>query len=623
MATGEKSQGRFTIVLIFFIIGGVLLLFKSAYLQLIDDTYSNLAKETTIERRPLYPSRGLIYDRNRDLLVFNTPIYSIDVIYENINPDMDTALFCRLLNINKETFIKKLDKDWSDVRYAQNVPFTFLKQVPPHQYSIFAENLYKFPGFIPQLRIVRGYSYDNAAHILGYISEVNEQVLRDSANIYKLGDFIGVSGLEKYYEHLLRGKKGTEYILKDKWGLKVGSFKEGLLDSSAISGDNIIISIDIDLQAYLEKLMENKKGAVVAIEPSTGEILALVSSPTYDPGILAINRNRSKAFKRLASDTMKPFYNRAISAQYPPGSTIKPVYALIGLQEKLIKPLQPVLCRGGYHYKTYFWGCHCSGGYHNVMTAIQHSCNTYFFKLYREIIDEYGFNNPEKGIEKLKDYMTRMGLGEKLGVDLPNESPGLIPDAEYYNEMYDFQVAEWRSTYIISNGIGQGETQFTTLQLANAGAMIANRGWYITPHFLKGFKNSSKKIPEKYRIKNHVGIDKKYYDFVVKGMIKAVENGTGGLARIPGIIVAGKTGTSENPHGEDHSVFYAFAPAENPQIAIAVYVENAGYGSQYAAPIAGLGIEKYLNGEISPSKEWIERRMLEADLVHPQLASVQ
>lgn len=617
MPTSDKFENRYVIIIAFFVLAALVIVLKAAHLQLIDKTFGKLAISTTIERQVTYPSRGLIYDRNDELLVLNEGIYDIDVIYNNIDPEMDTTLFCELLDIDKETFVKNLDKDWTDIRFAKYAPFTFLTKISKEQFLQFSENLYKFPGFIPQLRNVRGYTHSNAAHVLGYISEVDRKVLQDSSDIYSTGDYIGTSGLELYYEKNLRGTKGLQYILKDKWGNKVSSFDQGKLDSSAVSGDNILISIDLNLQNYLEELMVDKKGAVVAIEPSSGEILAMVNSPSYDPSLLTIHRGRGKVFAELVADTLKPFFERSINAKYPPGSTIKPIMTLIGLQEGLISPTERIYCDGGYTYNNRRWGCHCGGGNRDARSAVLKSCNTYYFRLYRELIDEFGFDKPDVGLDNLNSYFHRMGLGGRLGIDLNNESRGLIPGPEYYDKLYSYQQAKWRSTYIISNGIGQGETEMTTVQLANLAVILANRGWYIKPHFIKQYRNSEKEIPLQYREKIDVGIDKKHFAPVIDGMVDAVKIGTGRTAAVTGIEIAGKTGTSENPHGKDHSVFIAFAPVDNPKIAIAVFVENAGFGSQFAAPISGLAIEQYLRGSISPEKKWLEERMLEADLISP------
>ena len=468
---------------------------------------------------------------------------------------------------------------------------------------------------MPVLKNTRGYAHETAAHVIGYISEVGPQQIEESDGKYIRGDNIGTSGIEKIYEEQLRGTKGLKYVLKDKWGRNVGSFSNGELDTSANSGKDILISIDHQLQQYGEQLMQGKKGSIVAIQPSTGEILSMVSAPNYPPSDLAVDRNRNEAFQRIITDSLQPLFNRAISAKYPPGSVFKTVLALVGLQEGMLDPNDWYRCHGAFYYKNSSWGCHAGPGVHNTTSAIQHSCNTYFYDLYKRLVEKYGWTKPGQGLDDLNAHLSSFGLGENLGIDLPNEAPGLLPGKDYYTQLYDEQEAQWRSTYIISNGIGQGELQLTTLQMANLAAILANRGFYYTPHILKEYKDGRTKIPTEYTIPRQVSVDKKYFDPVIEGMEKAVANGTARLAFVPGLDVCGKTGTSENPHGKDHSVFFAFAPKENPQIAIAVYVENGGWGASYAAPIASLMIEKYLNGSIMKQREWLENRMFEAHLI--------
>jgi penicillin-binding protein 2 len=615
MASDKKYKDRQRILQILFAIGGLVLLFKAAQLQIFDNTFRERARTATIDKQLLYPSRGLIYDRNGELLVYNDALYDLEVIYKQIDPDMDTALFCELLDISRQEFKERLDVDWSSSRYAKSVPFTFLKRIKPHKFSSFLEHQHRFPGFLPVLKNTRGYQHEVGAHVLGYISEVGPEHIKDSSGTYIRGDNIGTSGLEKTHEDKLRGSKGMRYVLKDKWGRNVGAFNEGILDTSAQSGNDLLISIDHKLQAYGEQLMQGKKGSIVAIEPETGEILSMVSAPYYDPSDLAVDRNRNEAFQRISADSLQPFFNRAVSAQYPPGSVFKPVLALVGLQQDMIAANDWHRCTGAYYYKDVSWGCHGDPGLFNVTTAIQHSCNTYFYDLYKRMVEKYGWSNPGKGLDEMNELLAQFGLGQKLNVDLPNEHAGLLPGSDYYADLYDYQEADWRSTYIISNGIGQGELQLTTLQMANMAAVIANRGFYINPHFIKAFKNSQKKIPQRYRKKNEVDIDQQHFKPVIDGLEKAVAEGTARLAYIPGTRVCGKTGTSENPHGKDHSVFFAFAPRENPQIAIAVYIENGGWGGSYAAPIASLMIEKYLNGEIKERRKWIENRMLSTNLI--------
>ena len=587
---------------------------KASQLQIFDSTYREKARATVLDKQILYPSRGLIYDRNDQLLVLNNPMYDLKVTYSQIDPDMDVELFCKLLDISKVEFEQNLDKDWSKPQYSKAHPFPFLKKISAQKYATFQEYLHRFPGFEVQLRNARAYPHQNAAHILGYISEVDQKEIESSEGNYVLGDYIGTSGVELVYENGLKGNKGHRLILKDNLGRIVSSFDNGSMDSLAVSGRDINLSIDLALQQYGEQLMQNKKGGVVVIEPQSGEILAMVSSPGYDPNKLTIHPERGNAFKELERDSLNPFFNRAIMAKYPPGSLIKPVYSLIGLQEGLIDPNKYMTCTGGYTYKSAYWRCHAGPGRHNLRQAIQHSCNTYFYLAYRDLIDQFGFHYPEKGLDKLNDYLHQFGLGEPLGVDIPSEGKGLIPSVEFYDEMYE-KEGDWRSTYIISNAIGQGEVEFTTVQMANLAATIANKGFYYVPHFLKSYYKSEDAIPIEFRTAKRVPIDKEHFQPVIEGMEAAIARGTAGLAMINDIAICGKTGTSENPHGEDHSVFFGFAPKENPKIAIAVYIENAGWGGAYAAPISSLMIEKYLTDSIRVSRKWIEKRMMEANLI--------
>ncbi len=602
-----KSRQR-TIQLVF-LIGAILLLFKAMQLQLFDTSYQAKANATAIDKIVLYPSRGLIYDRNMKLLINNNAMYDLKVTYNRIDPDMDTLKFCNLLGIDRETFEKNLDKDFKSARYKKYAPFIFLKKISAEQYARFQEHLYEFPGFYVQIRNVRGYPHSHGAHVLGYINEVNQTQIDASEGKYARGDYIGASGLELAYEDYLRGSKGVQYVLKDNLGREVGPYKEGALDSSAVSGHDLITSIDLGLQEYGEYLMQGKTGSIVAIEPQTGEILSMISTPTYDPNLLTINRDRGHAYVRLLQDTLKPFFDRTVMAKYPPGSIFKTVMSLAAMQEGVTHPDRYISCSGAYYYRDDVWKCHGHPAPFNLPIALQHSCNTYFFQMLRDVVDKNGFYNPHEGLDTLVQYLHDFGLGNTLGIDIPNESSGNIPTSEYYDYLYPKKKGGWKSPTIISIGIGQGEVQLTTLQIANLAAIIANKGKYYIPHLAKGFKNQTTIIPEKYRTLKQVRVDEQFFEPVIEGMRRVVDSGTGNAARVRGIPVCGKTGTSQNPHGKDHSVFFAFAPQDDPKIAIAVYVENGGFGSTFAAPITGLMIEKYLKGEISPEKVAIEERM--------------
>lgn len=595
------------------IIAAAVLLVNVAGIQLFSPTYHEKAEATTLDKKILYPSRGLIYDRQQRLMVYNNPIYDIKVNYNQVEPGMDTARFCALLEIEKTEFITRMEKDWSSPQFSKSVGYIFMQNVSPLVFTRFQEYLYEFPGFYFELRNVRGYKEPHAAHLLGYISEVDKATVAGMGGVYSQGDYIGVSGIEQVYESYLRGEKGVAYVFKDNLGRVVGEVSEGKLDSSAVSGKDIILSIDLDLQKYGEMLMAGMKGSIVAIEPGTGEILTMVSAPNFDPSLLTIHKGRSEAFNHLLQDTLKPLFDRSVMAAYPPGSIFKPVLALVALQEGVLTPNRTIYCNGGYNYKYFKYGCHNHPTAYNVPMALQHSCNAYFFQVFRDVVESEGFSQAEIGLTKLNSYLNEFSLGKQLHVDLPNEKAGFLPGINYYDNLYE--KGQWRSTYIMSLGIGQGELQLTTLQMANMAAIIGNRGVYFTPHLIKEFKDPNTPVPVEFLQPNKVSIDDKHFTPVIDGMEKAVRMGTATSAYIPGISVCGKTGTSQNPHGKDHSVFYAFAPKENPKIAIAVYVENAGWGGSVAAPIASLMIEKYLNGEISQGRKWLEQRMLDMDLV--------
>lgn len=594
----------------------IVLILKLGQLQLLDQEFVERARASAIQERVTYPSRGLIFDRNQQLLVHNEAIYDLQFTASRLDPNMDTLRFCNLLGIDRETFERNIAKDWSRPMYSRHVPTTFLSRIDPYTFAVFKEHLHEFPGFEFVLRNVRSYPHENAAHILGYISEVNREIINRNPDIYAPGDYYGASGVELVYEPLLRGKKGLELVLRDNLGRFVGSFSDGILDTPAVSGFHLHATIDIELQAYAESLMANKRGSVVAIEPSTGEILTMVSSPTYDPNNLVIKMGRSDSFLELVRDSLQPLFNRSLQAKYPPGSIFKPILALIALEEEVLNVRRHITCQGAYYYRNSRWGCVAGPGTRNVTRAIQRSCNSFFYQIYREILEVEGFSRPAVGLETLNNYLHKFGLGHRLEIDLPGEAAGHVPNDDFYRRLYASEGGRWYSTYTLSNAIGQGELELTTLQMANLVAILANRGFYYQPHLIRGKMGPGNDVEKINKEKNQIGISPEHFEVVVDAMELAVSQGSGRLAAIPGIEVCGKTGTSENPHGPNHSVFFAFAPKDNPQIAVAVYVENAGWGSAFAAPIAGLVIEKYLNGEIHRSRQWIENRMLDADLLN-------
>ena len=613
----NNYRSRQLTIQILFMAAALLLVGKLFQIQLLDETYAKQAESTAVEKFTQYPSRGLIYDRHGALLINNELVFDLLVTYNQVDPQMDTARFCRLLNIDKKEFEERLNKNWKSPRYSKRKPFIFMSSISSVDFARFQENLYQFKGFYVQSRSVRSYPQPYAAHVLGFIREVDQSELDDKTLDYELGDYIGGSGMERHYESVLKGVKGARFVLKDNLGRVVGDYEDGKLDTAAIAGHNMLTTLDFDLQRYAEDLLKNKVGSVVAIEPKTGEILAFVSSPSYDPNELRIGKGRGDAVKKLNRDTLKPFFNRAVMARYPPGSTFKLLVGLIALQEGVLNPNQGVSCPGYYAYGGSTWGCRSHPHPGNVVQAIQHSCNTYFFQAFRRIVDKESFYEPEKGYDVFVKYLLGCGLGSPLGLDFPNEVGGNVPTSDYYNKLYPKTEGGWKSPTIISLGIGQGELLLTTLQMANLAAIFANRGYFVKPHLGKqiGTDADAKPAFDSLEVRR-VGIDAQHFEPIIEGMTAVVNAGTGRSARVPGIQVGGKTGTVQNPHGPDHSTFIAFAPVEDPEIALAVYVENSGGGSRYAAPIAGLLIEKFLNGDISPQKEYYEKMMLEADLIH-------
>ncbi len=618
----NKFRERQQVIRRVFWISAAVLLLKAAQLQLFDRSLSRRADATTIHRLTIYPPRGLIYDRHDSLLVSNSAVYDLMVTYNQISPRMDTLKLCRLLGITRAEFEAALKKDWKSGKFSRSVPFVFWKKIPATTYAQLQECLYEFPGFFFQVRNIRSYPYRAGAHVLGYINEVDQRDIERSGGAYVAGDYIGAAGIEAQYEERLKGRKGFHFLLKDNLGRIVGRYADGRNDTLPISGDDLVLSIDARLQQYGEALMANKSGSIVAIEPSTGEILAMVSAPTYDPNVLALTNERGPIFQRLYTDPLKPFFDRTVMAKYPPGSIFKTVVSLIGMQEGTLSPQMSKGCGGGYFYAGRLYKCHGHGPVANVVDALAYSCNTYYFTEFRDIVDKYGFHTPQIGLNKFHQYCKELGLSQRLHVDYPNESAGNIPDAKYYDRIYPKHLGGWRSPTVMSLGIGQGEIQMTTLQMANLAACIANRGYWYTPHLAKRFKSGGD-IPKQYRQKHQVNIDPKYFELVVEGMAQCVNRGTARSCALPNIQVCGKTGTSQNPHGDDHSVFFAFAPKDNPQIAIAVYVENAGWGASYAAPIASLMIEKYLTDTIAAARKPLEERMMKANLVEKYLQQCQ
>ncbi|MCB0395056.1 MAG: penicillin-binding protein 2 [Flavobacteriales bacterium] len=594
-------SSKMLVVAMIFIGTGLILLLRLFYIQVVDDQYKLYANDNVLRYVTEYPARGLLFDRQGKLLAYNEPAYDLMVIPRQVK-DLDTTAFCELIGLKPVVFVKRLKDARSYSPYKASV---IEKNILSNPSAIIREKLFKFPGFFLQPRTLRKYPDSLAGHVLGYVGEVDDKILaRDS--YYKAGDYIGVSGIEHYYETVLRGQRGLKVRMVDVHNRVVGSFENGAYDTLSVPGKNIHTTLDATLQAYGEHLMANKMGSIVAIEPSTGEILALVTAPVYNPNLL-VGRERTTNYNKLVMDSLKPLYNRATMANYPPGSTFKLVNALVGLQEGVVVPSTSYGCQRGFHFGGLTVGCHAHTSPLNLVQSIQHSCNAYYCRVFKSIIDPYP--TTEKGYNAWRDHVTSFGLGASLGTDMDQDLKGLVPKAEYYDRYHG--KGRWKSLSVISLAIGQGELGVTPLQMANLGATIANRGYYYIPHIVKSVEGRES-IDEKYMKPIHTTIDSSHFKWVIEGMEKVVQAGTASRAKVEGIAICGKTGTAQNPHGEDHSIFMAFAPKDEPRIAIVVYVENAGFGSSWAAPIATLMIEKYLKGEVS--RKDLEKRMIET---HP------
>ncbi|MHC1702521.1 MAG: penicillin-binding protein 2 [Tenuifilaceae bacterium] len=593
------------------IVAFIIILVKLFLIQIVEQSYKLSASNNVLRYIPQYPARGLIYDRNGELIVYNQAAYDIMVVKNQVKP-FDTLEFATILGLSKEQIKETFIQIRKVKGYSSYKPSLFLKQISGETYAILQEKLYKFPGFEVHPRTLRTYPRSIAGHILGYVGEVDEEIIKNNP-YYQLGDYIGINGIEKSYEEALRGKKGVNIYMVDVHNRIKGSYEEGRYDSLAIVGKDIVCTIDSELQEYGEKLMVNKIGSVVAIEPSTGEVLAMVTSPTYDPELL-VGRVRTANYRLLQSDTLKPIFNRSLMALYPPGSTFKVVNGLIGLQEGAVYPTTRYGCAGGYTIGRGV-GCHIHPSPVNLIQGIQMSCNTYFCHVFRNIIDKPIFGSTENGFTVWKKHVESFGFGNKLQIDLPNELRGSVPSINFYDRY--FRKGGWNSLTIISLAIGQGELGTTPLQMANLATIIANRGYYYAPHVIREIKGGND-LDKKYKEKHFTTIDSTWFNYIVEGMDLAVNappgsGGTATIAALPNIIICGKTGTSQNPHGDDHSVFIAFAPKDNPKIAIAVYVENAGFGASWAAPIASLMMEKYLTDTIT--RPYLEQLMLEGKLL--------
>lgn len=592
------------------IIASILLLIRLFYLQVINDSFKLKSENNAIKIKYDYPERGYIYDRNGKLLVANQPSYDIMVIPRELK-NIDTLEFCQLLNITKEDFLTRIAKAKI---YSPRLPSVFLPQLNKLEYAAFQEKIRKFEGFYIQKRSLRDYQVNFGANIFGFITQVNEKLVEKNP-YYNSGDLIGKQGVEESYETILRGIKGVKYIQKDKYNREIGSYKGGKFDTIAVQGEDINLTIDMELQKYGEELMINKRGGIVAIEPSTGEILALVTAPSYDPAIL-VGRQRSKNYTKLYNDSIsKPLYDRGLLGEFPPGSPFKILTGLVGLQEGVVDEKTTFMCNHGFSYaRGRFQGCHCGGGVRDLHVGIYKSCNAYFSNVYLRTIAKYA--KPAVAVDVWSNHVKSFGLGQFMGYDLPTGKKGKVPDSKTYKKVYP--NGGWRGTTIISNAIGQGEVLMTPIQLANMMAAVGNRGYYYTPHIIK--KIEGEIIDKKFRTKHVTTIDRKYFDPMVSGLADVYNLGTAYALKVEGIEICGKTGTAENyakingkrTKLQDHSIFVAFAPKDNPKIAIAVLVENGHYGAQNAGPIASLMIEKYIKGKITRMD--LEKKMFETSL---------
>jgi penicillin-binding protein 2 len=598
------------------ILSSFIFILRLFWVQLIDINDVKLSNKNSVEKVYNFPERGYVFDRNDRLIVGNELFYDLMIIPAELKP-IDTLEFCKILKIAKTTLIDKINKA---KKYSRVKPSVFLSQISKTDYAIIQEKLWKYKGFSVRKKSNRNYLLNSASNILGYISEVNDYEVKDNS-YYESGELIGRQGIEKSYEKKLRGLKGVSYFEKDNFNRTTGSYKEGIYDTLLKPAKNINLTIDSNLQIYGDSLMINKFGSIIAIEPESGEILSLINAPSFDPNLL-IGRERSTNYLKLKNDTIgKPLFDRGLQGMYPPGSTFKLINGLIALQEDVITPSTKILCNAGHFYSNKrFMKCHCKPGtYNDLNKAIYNSCNTYFATIYKKTIEKY--SSSKQGIDNWKNHVNSFGLGNYLGYDHPLGQPGLIPDSKYYDKWYPNN--RWRAATTISNGIGQGEILTTPIQLGNIAASIANRGWFITPHFVKKISNDSIKL--KYREKKYSSIDSIHFEKIVQGMYDVIEKGTAQNSKIRGIEIVGKTGTAENfikidgvrKQLTDHSIFIGFAPKENPKIAIAVFIENGYWGTRWAAPIASLMMEKYLNKKVE--RKYLEKYIFNGNLMNEYL----
>ncbi|MGO1751563.1 MAG: penicillin-binding protein 2 [Psychroflexus sp.] len=600
----------------------IIFLTRLFYIQMIDDSYGDVSQNIAIRKVYDYPQRGYIFDRNGKLLVGNQPAYDVMIVPNDVK-EFDTLALADLLNLTPERLKDRIE---NAIIYSPRLASVVTPQLTKDEYAYVQESMYKYAGFYIQKRSLRDYNVSHSANILGYIAEANQRDIKKNA-YYQSGDFIGRRGVEQQYEDLLKGTRGVKHFLRDRFNRNIKPYKNKKYDTISKKGKDLSLTIDSELQAYGEKLMKNKRGGIVAIQPKTGEILSLVTAPSYDPEIL-VGRKRSRNYTEMYYDSIsRPLYNRALQAVYPPGSPFKAFTDLIGLEENVMSPDETYYCKGYYSYgRSARMACHHHKNPVDAVSGLAYSCNAYFAQVYRHTIEKY--DTPQEGIEVWRKHLESFGFGNYLGYDLPVGRKGLVPDADYYNRAYQYPKYEWYATATLSNAIGQGEVLTTPIQLANGIVAIANRGWYIKPHILKEVNGEPIKF-EEYTKKNYTTIKPENFDPIIEGMHNAYEYGTARFLRVPGIEVCGKTGTAENKtriNGEivqleDHSIFVAYAPKDDPEIAIAVFVENGGFGSTYAGRISSLMIEKYLKDEIERTdlEKWILSNSLEEEYAKPYL----
>ena len=608
----KDYSSRSTVIIAMVVVVALAYIVRLAHLQLFSDEYERSADRNAQHVKTIYPERGILYDRNGEVMVYNSVYYDLMVTTREMK-NLDTLSFCRHLGISIEDFDKRM-KEIRNRRinpgYSSYTPQVFMPQLSMEACAPLQEHLFNYPGFSLQKRSLRSYSRPVAAHALGYVGEVNRRDLENDA-YYAVGDYNGRSGIERMYEEKLRGEKGKEFYLRDVHGRIKGRFANGNKDVPPVSGKDLTLSLDADLQAYAESLMQNKRGAVVAIEPSSGEILCYVSAPTYDPALL-VGNGSSEHYRALNESPYKVFLNRPIQSFYPPGSTFKTLQALVLLQEGIITPQTKYACHQGYSFAGMKLGCHSHESPMALAPSIATSCNAYFAAAYRAMVDDEKYGSSQASMQVWRNHVRSFGYGEKLGVDIAYEQSGFIPDENFYDKLYGKRG--WKGATIISNSIGQGEILATPMQIANLCAIIANRGWYYTPHMVKAIEGES--LDPRFTTPHRVSVDSVHFQPIVEGMRAAVTEsfGTSRGVAVPGIEVCGKTGTAQNA-GVDHSIFMCFAPKENPQIALLVFIENGGFGATWAVPMASLLLEQYLKGDIAPNRKWMETRLLNANLM--------